>query len=103
MRVNRGKNTHNVVLQVVPNTRNIQYHVDIGSNQDIFRSDPALHQNIGTSDSAGSQYNLFPDRDCGNGTTLEPGELNTGCSEVAIEKDLRDGGIGQDLQVVTRR
>ena len=43
MRPNWENSTHNVILQVVTNALNIHFHVNVGSSQDILRSDPALH------------------------------------------------------------
>jgi len=39
-----------MILQVVPDTREIHFHINVGSSQDILRTDPALHQDVGTSD-----------------------------------------------------
>jgi len=98
-----SKNTHDVVLKMVTNTREIHLHVNVGSSQDVLRSDPALHQDIGTSDRTSSQDDLLPNVDRGNGTTLDPGELDSSSGELVVENDLGNGSIWQDLQVITRR
>jgi len=103
MRQNKTANgTHNVILQVLANTRKIQQDVDTSSGQDIPRPNPALHQDIGASNRTGRQYNLSVDIDCGNGTAPDPCELDTGGIEVAVEQDLRNGSVGQDVEIVAR-
>jgi len=62
-----------------------------------------VHQDIGASDRTSSQQNLLANIDGGNGGTLGLSELYTGSIEVAIKKDLGDGGVGQDVEIRARR
>jgi hypothetical protein len=100
--VSHGLHTHDVILHVEADTRKIQQHGDTGSSQSILWPNAALHQDIGTSDRSSSQDNLQLDIDGGNGATPDGGKLNTGGSHVAVENDLEDGGVGYNVQVVTR-
>ena len=70
-----SKNPRYVVLKMITDTREIYFHVNVGSSQHVPRSDPALHQDIGTCDRTSGQD----------------------------ENDLGNGSIWQDLQVITRR
>lgn len=62
-----------------------------------------MHQDIRTSDCTGGQQNLLANIDGGDGATPGPGELYTGSSEVAVEKDLGDCGVSQDVEIWARR
>ena len=62
-----------------------------------------MHQDIRTSDCTGGQQNLLANIDGGDGAASGPGELYTGSTEVAVEKDLGDGGVSQDVEVWARR
>lgn len=89
-----------MILHVLTDARKIQFYINTGSGQDILWSNTALHQDIGTSNRTCSQNDLLPDGDGGDGAALEPGELDTGGSEVVIENDLRHGSVGQNVQVI---
>ena len=98
-----GKNAHDVILQVLTDARKIQLYVDASSSQDILRSNPAVHQYIGTSYRTSGQQNLLENVNGGNGATLAVGKLDAGGSEAAIEKNIGNGGIDQDVQIWARR
>ena len=101
--ITRGKSAHGVILQVLTDTGKIQGDVDASGSQDVLWSNTAVHQKMGASYRAGSQQNLLLSIDGGNGTTPGLGELDTGGSEVAVENDLGNGGVGQDVEVRARR
>lgn len=94
--------THDVILKVLANTLNIQEDGNTGSSQDVLGPNTAVHQDIGTSDSTGSQNNLFADVDGGDRASLNSTKLDTSCSHLIIEKDLGDGGIRQYVEIGTR-
>jgi hypothetical protein len=94
-----GYNAHDVILEMLADTFKVQQDGDTGSSQNIFWTNATVHQDIGASDGTGGQYDLLASVDGGDGAALDDAKLNTGCSHVAIEQNLGNRGINQDVKI----
>lgn len=72
--------THDVILQVLANTFEVQQNGDTGSSQDILWTNATVHEDIWASNRTSGQYDLLADIDGGDGAALGKTKLNTGCS-----------------------
>jgi hypothetical protein len=95
------KSTHNVVLQMLSDTRQLYVNRNVHCLKHVFRADPAQHQHLRTADRAACQDDLLRDIDRARLCAACRSKLDGARSKIPLrrvgrEYDACDGRIGEN-------
>ena len=94
-----------MILKVLANARQIKRDIDPHRTENIRGPDAAVHQHMGAPNGTTREDNLLPDLNRRTRTTLDKSVLNAGSRQVVwirgVEQDTSDGGVYQDMKVVS--
>ena len=100
--------THNVVLQVLTDTGQLDVDGNVDCLENVLWADTAVHQDMGATNGSTSEDDFFGDIDGLPLRRSRGGELHRVRGEVARgrirgEYEARDGSVGEDGEIRPRR